>query len=275
MDNNKEIKLIVQLKTRFVSINSLYKARVNFIGGKPIGTIYKNPKAVEVEREIREQLRSLDFSEYIDWLKNTNSFNLHIQFIFKKNITNCDTSNYFKNIEDIWTRFVKEDLGVEGYDDRLHTEISAVKSIIPKSKHEYACISLKESKFNVRFDLKELPTGVCYKIYDESSEEELKKLLKTNKLDYINYDEMINNGTTTYNVKLFLISPKDINVVSTSEIINSIWNCLLEDSGFIWICITNDDNTKEIGDFLKIISETSKGNSRIKLKSIKTLEEIF
>ena len=59
---------------------------------------------------------------------------------------------YYKNIEDIWTRFVKEDLGIERYDDNLHIEISAVKSIIPKSTSEYACLYLTESTFNMRLD---------------------------------------------------------------------------------------------------------------------------
>ena len=39
-----------------------------------------------------------------------------IQFIFKKNITNSDTSNYLKNLEDIWTRFVKEDVAKKLFD---------------------------------------------------------------------------------------------------------------------------------------------------------------
>ena len=93
MSNKKEIKVVVQIKKRFVSVNSLYKARIMYVGGRPVPSTYKNPRAVEIEREIRDQLRAIDFSDYLEWLRTTPGFKLHIQFIFKKNITNSDTSN--------------------------------------------------------------------------------------------------------------------------------------------------------------------------------------
>lgn len=272
----KEIKVIVQLKTHFLSVNSLYKSRVGYKNGKPFSTIYKNPKATEIEREIREQLRSVDFSDYIEWLKTTPGFKLHVQFVFKKNITNSDTSNYLKNIEDIWTRFVNEDLGIERYDDRLHIEVSAVKSIIPKSKHEYACIYLTKSEFNVRLDQEEKPEKILLITEDEWKDEAVSNLVK-NKVEYKIYDnnDIDKPDDDIYNTKLYIIDSKLKNSYITAEIINSVWKCLINGRGFIWIGLIKSTETCDSSSkFFNLIKSIS-NNSRIKIKYIKTVEDIF
>src|SRR5574344_904351 len=155
-----ELKLIVKIKDGFVSTNALYKARVSYSGGHAHAQVYKNPKAVDAERIIKDQLRAVDFTEYMDFLKKTKQFKLLIQFILKKKIKKKDTSNYIKNLEDILTRFIHDDLGIERYDDSLHVEVHAYKSIIPNAKEEIACIQLSESNFNMRFDQIEKPEKV-------------------------------------------------------------------------------------------------------------------
>ena len=46
-----------------------------------------------MEREIRDQMRSINIDEHVDWIRNTKYFDLNIQFIFKKSISRRDTSN--------------------------------------------------------------------------------------------------------------------------------------------------------------------------------------
>lgn len=156
----KEIKILITLRSKFVSVNSLYNARVQYKMGKPIAVIYKNPDANRVESEVRNQLLAVDFSEYIDWLKSTKQFDLNLKFILKKNASHKDSSNLIKNIEDIWTRFVVNDLGISEYDDSMHVKVVAEKSLIPGADHEYCILILKEHKGNIRYDIEPQPEKI-------------------------------------------------------------------------------------------------------------------
>lgn len=181
-----DIKVTVKIRDGFVSVNALYGARVSFAGGRPHAQMYKNPKAAVVERIVRDQLRAIDFSEYMDFLRNTKRFKLLIQLIVKSNVTRKDISNYIKNLEDIWTRFVREDLGIETYDDRLHVEVHAYKSTVPGLKEEIACIQVCESNFNMRFDKIEKPEQILFHFDGEPTWEtkEFKKSFKELGLKY-------------------------------------------------------------------------------------------
>lgn len=287
---SKELKLLIQIKNRFVSVNSLYKSRIIYKGGRPIPSTYKNPKAVTIEREIRDQLRAVDFSDYIDWLRETPGFKLQIQFVFKRNITNSDTSNYVKNLEDILTRFIKEDLGIENYDDSRHIEVYSVKSVIPKSKHEYACISLSESKFNVRLDKEDKPqrfflggttagTGWRDLIIPE---------LEKRKLEY--FDPRVEDWNDEARKReeeekekcdtmLFLITPEMQGVFSIAEIINSTWQVLTGGSGFVYFGVLKDGwdepRWRSLKATLDMVGEIAQGNSRIKYGVVEKPEDIL
>lgn len=273
----EELKIVVQINQRFVSVNALYKARVMTVKGKPVAAVYKNPKANEIEREIREQLREVDFSQYKDWLKNTPGFKLHIQFIFKKNVTRSDTSNYLKSLEDIWTRFVKYDLGIDNYDDSKHVEISAVKSIIPKSKHEYALIYLTESKFNVRFDQIDKPEKFWVGSELDEYKKEIKKELKARKLKMIDKLE----EKDRCNSLLYILTPNSKNLITeTTNIINVVWESIVSDYGFVFIGVLEKEDITpdlktQLDEFINLVKNISNGVSRIKIDYIKEVKEIF
>ena len=273
----EELKIVVQINQRFVSVNALYKARVMTVKGKPVAAVYKNPKANEIEREIREQLKEVDFSQYKDWLKNTPGFKLHVQFIFKKNVTRSDTSNYLKSLEDIWTRFVKYDLGIDNYDDSKHVEISAVKSIIPKSKHEYALIYLTESKFNVRFDQIDKPEKFWVGSELDEYKKEIKKELKARKLKMIDKLE----EKDRCNSLLYILTPNSKNLITeTTNIINKVWECIVSDYGFVFIGVLEKEDITpdlktQLDEFINLVKNISNGVSRIKIDYIKEVKEIF
>lgn len=273
----EELKIVVQINQRFVSVNALYKARVMTVKGKPVAAVYKNPKANEIEREIREQLKEVDFSQYKDWLKNTPGFKLHVQFIFKKNVTRSDTSNYLKSLEDIWTRFVKYDLGIDNYDDSKHVEISAVKSIIPKSKHEYALIYLTESKFNVRFDQIDKPEKFWVGSELDEYKKEIKKELKARKLKMIDKLE----EKDRCNSLLYILTPNSKNLITeTTNIINKVWECIVSDYGFVFIGVLEKEDITpdlktQLDEFINLVKNISNGVSRIKIGYIKEVKEIF
>ena len=273
----EELKIVVQINQRFVSVNALYKARVMTVKGKPVAAVYKNPKANEIEREIREQLKEVDFSQYKDWLKNTPGFKLHVQFIFKKNVTRSDTSNYLKSLEDIWTRFVKYDLGIDNYDDSKHVEISAVKSIIPKSKHEYALIYLTESKFNVRFDQIDKPEKFWVGSELDEYKKEIKKELKARKLKMIDKLE----EKDRCNSLLYILTPNSKNLITeTTNIINVVWESIVSDYGFVFIGVLEKEDITpdlktQLDEFINLVKNISNGVSRIKIDYIKEVKEIF
>lgn len=287
---SKELKLLIQIKNRFVSVNSLYKSRIIYKGGKPIPSTYKNPKAVQIEREIREQLRDVDFSDYLEWFRNTPGFKLQIQFVFKRNITNSDTSNYVKSLEDILTRFIKEDLGIENYDDSRHIEVYSVKSIIPKSKHEYACISLSESKFNMRLDKEDKPKRFFLGGTTAGStwRNEVIQELEKRKLEYFNpvvpdWNDEARKKEEEEKEKcdtmLFLITPEMQGVYSIAEIINSVWEVVTSGNGFVYFGVLEDGwdeaRLRSLRATLDMVSEISQGSSRIKYGMVSKPVEIL
>lgn len=287
---SKELKLLIQIKNRFVSVNSLYKSRIIYKGGKPIPSTYKNPKAVQIEREIREQLRDVDFSDYLEWFRNTPGFKLQIQFVFKRNITNSDTSNYVKSLEDILTRFIKEDLGIENYDDSRHIEVYSVKSIIPKSKHEYACISLSESKFNMRLDKEDKPQRFFLGGTTAGStwRDEVIQELEKRKLEYFNpvvpdWNDEARKKEEEEKEKcdtmLFLITPEMQGVYSIAEIINSVWEVVTSGNGFVYFGVLEDGwdeaRLRSLRATLDMVSEISQGSSRIKYGMVNKPVEIL
>ena len=137
----------------------MYAARVLYPGGgrKPVASIYKTTEAKTVASQIRTQLFGVDFSEHLDWLRNTKQFELNLKFILKRKNTHFDVSNLIKLCEDAWVRFVADDLGIEGYDDSMHVKVVAEKKIIPGADHEYAVLILRESRTNIRYDVEAKP----------------------------------------------------------------------------------------------------------------------
>lgn len=156
----KEIRILITLQSKFVSVNDLYRAKISYFAGHPRAVVYKNPKAVQVESEVRCQLLAVDFNEYLGWLKTTDQFELDLKFILKKNGTHRDSSNMIKALEDIWTRFVRDDLGVSNYDDSMHIKVTASKSVIPGASSEYAVLTLRESRANIRYDIEPKPIKI-------------------------------------------------------------------------------------------------------------------
>jgi hypothetical protein len=154
-----------------------------------------------------------------------------------------------KNIEDIWTRFVKEDLGIDTYDDRLHVEVSCVKSIIPKSDEEIALIYLTESHFDTRFDHIEKPEkvflgGTCV---GDDWRETLMPELKKRKIKYFN--PVVKNWTPECQTKeeeekldsnthLYIITPAMKGVYSIAEIIDSAYRHVQR--GFCYVGIMSE-----------------------------------
>jgi len=274
---SKEIKILLTLKSKFVSVNSLYNCRLSYVAGRPKAVMYKNPEAVRVENEIKEQLRAVDFSEYIDWLKNTKQFELNLKFILKKNVTHKDASNLIKSLEDIWTRFVRDDLGID-YDDSMHTKVTSEKSYIPNATHEYALLVLRESKANMRYDIEPKPEKIW--IADMSLEDitkilpELPKKLKK-KEKYLLASDYDNSDT-----KIYILKPDTFKSYQLAEICKDVLNAIYSGFGFVYVGIIGTekdwkDNWESIVWIKNMITEQIEEYSNLKVDYIKENKDII
>lgn len=289
----KELKFFLTVSEKIISVNSLYLAGMKYINGKPKPYIYRNPKADKIEHEILEQLRAVDFSEYIDWIKNTKQFTLTISFILKTNVTKRDVENLPKQISDTITKFIKNDLGIDKFDDSLFTSVHFYKSVIPKAKKEYCCVQLAESKDNLRFDIVDEPKrfflgGTCA---GSTWRDEIIPILKERKKEYFNpvvedwTEECIEieniEKTEKCDTHLYILTPQMSGVYSVAEIIDSIWSCITKGYGFVYFGILGTESDwgesmwKSLKAVMKMVKEIASTNSRIKAGFIKEAKEIL
>ncbi len=274
---SKEIKVLITLKSKFVSVNSLYNCRISYIAGRPRAIMYKNPEANRVEEEIRDQLRAVDFSEYIDWFNNTKQYELNLKFILKKSASHKDSSNLIKSLEDIWTRFVKNDLGISDYDDSMHIKVTAEKSYIPDASNEYVLLCLRESKANLRYDIEPKPEKIW--ISGMTLEEitnilpELPKKLKK-KEHYLfasDYDES--------DTKVYILDVNTISSLDVAKIYKDILMTSFNGYGFVIVGLIGKESDWSGNDLiswlLNEINEYKTSYNGIKLDYIKTKTDIY
>lgn len=274
---SKEIKVLITLKSKFVSVNSLYNCRISYIAGRPRAVMYKNPEANRVEEEVKDQLRAVDFSEYLDWLKNTKQFELNLKFILKKSASHKDSSNLIKNIEDIWTRFVKNDLGIEGYDDSMHIKVTAEKSYIPDASNEYVLLVLKESKANLRYDIDPKPEKIWISgmELDEITNllPELPKRLKKRE-HYLFASDYDGSDTKVYILDIQTISSLDI-----AKIYKDVLMTSFNGYGFVIIGLLGEESDWKDNNLIRWlldeINEYKTSYNGIRLNYIKTKPEIY
>ena len=186
--SKKEINLMITLdKTKILSLNSIYKAGMVVRGGKYVPYIYKDNAAKQFEVMMHDQLRAVNFSEHMEWLTQTRQFTATFQYIFKSGIGRRDVDNPTKLIQDATTRFLKNELGLTWFDDALFSDVHLYKSIIPGSQHEYVCIKISPSTFNMRFDQIQQPEQALVHVsenQDTKWEKEFKKKAKEKSLKY-------------------------------------------------------------------------------------------
>ena len=276
-ENKKELNLVLTVSSKIISVNDLYKAGLKYVAGRPKPYIYSNPKAKEMEREIVEQLNAIDFSQYKEWLTNTKLFDITVSFVVKSNITRRDVQNMDKRLLDVLTRYIRDELGISKFDDSLFASVHFYKSIIPKSKHEYACIKLTESKSNLRFDQIDKPEKFWVGSELDEYKKEIKKELKARKLKMIDKLE----EKDRCNSLLYILTPNSKNLITeTTNIINVVWESIVSDYGFVFIGVLEKEDITpdlktQLDEFINLVKNISNGVSRIKIDYIKEVKEIF
>ena len=251
---SQEIKIALKLTNRLISINDLYRCRTIYQGGKPRAVMYKNPDATKIEQEMFDQLRAIDWTPYMDFLKNTKRFSLLLQFVFiGKPSKRLDSSNYIKSCEDNFTKFIHDVLGIDRYDDCLHAEVHAYKSFIEKGtpgSTNMVFIQLKESNFNLNFN----QVGKPDKVFLAEPDDALKKFLKKNK---IKVKEKREQANTVIHLVAGPITP--VKALELNKIID-------EAEGYCYIGITGDEEPEE--ELLTALEQQTGGRSTIKVEWI-------
>lgn len=158
----KEINLVIELSEKIVSINALYRAAIKYVSGRPIPFIYKTDVAKRMGAQIMNSLRAVDWTEHIPWLKETKYFTVTQNYIFKTGIDRRDVENGAKGISDFVVKFIHDELGISTFDDSKFSDLHLYKNILPGSKKEYICISIKPSTYELRYDNVEKPEKILF-----------------------------------------------------------------------------------------------------------------
>jgi hypothetical protein len=211
----KEIKVFITLeKLKIQSINSMYKAGMIYRNGKHVPYIYKSAESKRVADIMTDALRAIDWTEHLEWLKETPQFTVTQNYVFKTGISRRDTGNCEKLISDVFVKFIRNELGIDNFDDSKFTDLHLYKSIIPESEHEYICVSIKPSTFNTRFDLVPKPENIFYQFPLEEGKDlkEIKRLHKERELRF-----KFQSGETNFrkadhpNTEVIVIDPNSSN----------------------------------------------------------------
>ena len=178
--------------------------------GKHVPYIYKSAESKRVADIMTEALRAIDWTEHLKWLNETPQFTVTQNYVFKTGISRRDTGNCEKLISDVFVKFIKNELGIDSFDDSKFTDLNLYKSIIPDSDREYICVSIKPSSFNTRFDIVPRPENILYqfKLEEIYNIKEIKKLHKEKDLRF-----KFQSGETNfrkadhYNTEVIILDP--------------------------------------------------------------------
>lgn len=278
---NKPFNFLLTLKKeKILSVNALYLAGLKKIGGKNIPYIYKNPKSAAIENEIREQLKAIDFTDWMDFFSKTKYFSITISFILKANVMRRDVQNLDKHLIDVITKYIHDDLGISSFDDSLFLDVYFTKSIIPKSSSEYVAVQIRESKHNLRFDVIDVPENIY--LPDPDLKKGFKKIAKEESMEVKFYSKI--EEKEKCNTEIEFLSPENNldtlgeDFVRITEQVGYVKSC---ENRFYWLGIYGEEkdwgefNYRILKNWAKSLSTRNQDCSRIRVKFISNPEEIL
>lgn len=276
---NKPFNFLLTLKReKILSVNALYLAGLKKVGGRNIPYIYKNPKANKIEGEIRNQLMAIDWTDWLDFFNNTKYFSITISFILKANLMRRDVQNLDKQIIDVITSYIHDDLGITGFDDSLFLDVYFTKSIIPKSSSEYIAVQIRESKHNPRFDIIDVPENIY--LPEDELKKDFKKFAKNEGMEVKFYSKI--EEKEKCNTEIEFLNPQLNNLGGNlARITEHIGYIKSSENKFYWLGIygSEEDWGKDIYCILKSWYDTtinqSSDCSRIRIKFITKPEDIL
>ena len=269
----KEINILITLeKLKFLSVNAIYKAGQVLRGGKLVPYIYKDSTAKKFESIVDDQLRAIDFSEHLDWLRETKRFTVTQQYILKSGINRRDVGNLEKLVSDCCVRFIKNELKITHFDDSEFTDVHLYKSTIPGSQNEYLCIKIAPSSHNIRFDQIEKPEQILihFRGNQDWETKDYKNAFKELSLKYqlCTTDKKIKD----HNTDVIYINSEDPDF--TEQIVDLMdFIYLHKDSGFVFVGIFGNNVRDEL---IEKIDNFGGSNIRaLKIEDHKDITKLF
>lgn len=233
-----KISILFSLRTPIVSVNNMYGTKVMYSGTRPYASMYRSATSKKMEAEVREQLKSVKFTEeQLDFLRNTEFFDLTFAFILRKG-KKRDTSNMSKLAEDCWTRYVHDDLGIDTYDDCKHARVILSKSYLPNSEHEYILMEISQSNHNMRYDLTPKPGKIHF---ETDRKTEIPPLPKRKKKG-VNYVEEVSDKSSADCFVYCLSAEDSITPDLIMNLTNDICRVRYNGCGFVYLAFLGSDS---------------------------------
>ena len=85
---------------KILSVNALYNAKMTWVNGRQVATIYKTGEAKQTEAYIREQVERLNVPVNHPWVNKNTLFKMTIKVVFKSGFQSRDLDNVLKLIQD-------------------------------------------------------------------------------------------------------------------------------------------------------------------------------
>ena len=216
------------MPVKLQSINNVYKAGIIIKGGKNVPYIYKSAECKKMCSLITDSLRAVDFSQHLEWIKNTKWFDITQNYVLKDGIRRRDTENFAKPITDTIVRYFNEELGLTDFDDSQILSEFLYKSYLPGSQNEYICIELRPSTFNPRFDQIQKPE--IMKIHSDTWKP------KKSELEPYGVREILKKDKGNYDTDIWFLENSD-----PKKIIEVLENCdFRKQGGFSYIGVLCD-----------------------------------
>ena len=266
---NNKLSFILGAK-KIISVNALYKAKLTYIGGKQVATIYKSKEAKMTETYIKEQVESLDIPNNYPWITKDTLFRMTIKVVFKSGIFMRDLDNTIKLLQDGIFRALD-------INDSHVVSIIADKVLLPDIKEEKIFVCLEEcDKSGIRYDY--IPRPLVLWSEDLLLGSYLPKLPEIRRQKNKQYWSDQEDKADTF---IYTLTPETYNPGKTGKILLKVVDCIISSNGFVYIALQdNQENPEWAEEFKSLIYEQKKAYSGImigefKKEEIKNTEKIL
>ena len=244
---------------KILSVNALYGAKMTWVNGRQVATIYKTGEAKQTEAYIKEQIERLNVPVNYPWVNSDTLFKVTIKVVFKSGFLMRDLDNTLKLVQDGIFR------GLDINDSHV-VSIVADKVLFPDISEEKIYVCLEEvDGSGVRFDILPKVSKIWSTDFNFASLKELpKKGARKGKI-YKTADE---ERADTF---VYLVTPGNLHLLTPTRIILRCVEAVLGSKGFVYIGFvglgdSDAETVKEIDEFKALLMMYSKEYSGIRFR---------
>ena len=94
MNSKNRINFVLSA-AKILSVNAIYQAKMTWVNGKQVPTIYKTKEAKVTEAFIREQVEKLNVPVNYPWVTKNTLFKMTLKVVFRSGFLLKDLDNTF------------------------------------------------------------------------------------------------------------------------------------------------------------------------------------